>query len=172
VTSGNMMRVACQHALRDIVELVSRFAPPHRLPATAAWIDDLSVERYHPMLHLLSPSDLQVLRTQPGFTPRVARTFRLQRCQLFKEYLRYLENDFEHICMALKVLMVRHDRPDLVSVLVLNRMTFASIMVMVQFQLVCYRYGVGAGDTTGLLRLLKLFDGMRLELRTLVPAES
>ena len=63
----------------------------------------------------------------------------------------------------------RHDRPDLASVLLRNQMTFAYSMIMVQFQLVFYRYGVGTIDITG---LVKLFDGLRLELRTLVPAES
>ena len=101
----------------------------------------------------------------------MATKFRMQRCQLFQEYLRNLDNDFKRICMALKVLMVQseHDRPDLASVLVRNQMTFAYGMTMVRFQLVCYRYGVGTVEVTG---LVKLFDGLRLELRTLVPAES
>jgi hypothetical protein len=141
------------------------------LPVTVEWIDELSVDRYLPMWRLLGQEDLRFLRTQPGFTSQMANTFRIQRCQVFREYLRQLDSDFKCICMALKVVIVqsKHDRPDLASVLVRNQMTFAYGIMMVQFQLMCYRYGIGTVNVTG---LLKLFDRMRLELRTLVPAES
>ena len=154
-----------------LVKLTRHFASPQHLPVTAEWIEELSIERYRPMLGLLNQEDLQLLRTQPGFTPQMATSFRIQRCQLVQEYLRYLDSDFKRICMALKVVMVQaeHDRPELASALVRNQMTFAYGMVMVQFQLVLYRYGVGNVDVTG---LVKLFDGLRLQLRTLVPAES
>jgi hypothetical protein len=154
-----------------LVKLTRHFASPQHLPVTAEWIEELSIERYRPMLGLLNQEDLQFLRTQPGFTPQMATSFRIQRCQLVQEHLRNLDSDFKRICMALKVLMVQaeHDRPELASALVRNQMTFAYGMVMVQFQLVFYRYGVGTVDVTG---LVKLFDGLRLQLRTLVPAES
>lgn len=154
-----------------LVKLTRHFASPQHLPVTAEWIEELSIERYRPMLRLFNQEDLHFLRSQPGFTPQMATKFRVQRCQLFQEYLRNLDDDFKRICMALKVLMVQseHDRPDLASVLVRNQMTFAYGMTMVRFELVCYRYGVGTVDVTG---LVKLFDGLRLELRTLVPAES
>ena len=154
-----------------LVKLTRHFASPQHLPVSAEWIEELSIERYRPMLRLLNQEDLHFLHAQPGFTPQMATNFRIRRCQLFQEYLRHLDNDFKRICMALKVLMVqaKHDRPDLASVLVWNQMTFAYGMTMVQFQLVFYRYGVGTVDVTG---LVKLFDGLRLELRTLVPAES
>ena len=154
-----------------LVKLTRRFASPQYLPVTAGWIEELSIERYRPMLRLLNKEDLDFLRAQPGFTPRMATDFRIQRCHLLLEYLRALEIDFKRICTALKVLMVQaeHDRPDLASVLLRNEMTFAYGMTVVQFQLVFYRYGVGTVDATD---LVKLFDGLRLELRTLVPAES
>jgi hypothetical protein len=44
-------------------------------------------------------------------------------------------------------------------------------MMMIQVRLVrlvCYQNGFGGVDVSG---LVKLFDGMRLELRTLIPAE-
>jgi hypothetical protein len=87
----------------------------------------------------------------------------------FQEYLRHLDYDFKRICMALKVLMVPVERSTTGPVLVRNQMTFAYGMTMVQFQLVFYRYGGGTVDVTG---LVKLFDGLRLELRKLVSAES
>jgi hypothetical protein len=154
-----------------LIKLARHFASPQRLPITVEWLDELSIERHRPMLRLLDEEDLDFLRLQPGFTPEMATKFRIQRCQLFNEYLGDLDNDFKRICMALKVLMVqsKYDRPDLASVLVHKQMTFAYAMTTVQFQLVFYRYGMGSVDVTD---LMKLFDGMRLELRTLVSAES
>ena len=111
------------------------------------------------------------MRAQPDFTKQMASSFRIQRCQVFEEYLRHLDNDFKRVCMALKVLMVcsAHDRPDLASVLLRSQLTFAYGMIVVRFQMVLYRYGVGNVDVTA---LVELFDGWRLELRTLGPHES
>ena len=151
--------------------LARRLASPQHLTVSAEWIEELAIERYRPMLRLLHQEDLHFLRAQPGFTPNMAAKFRVQRCQLFQEYLRHLDYDFKRICVALKGLIVQseYDRPDLASVLVRNQMTFACGMMMVRFQLVFYRYGVATVDVTA---LVKLFDDVRLELRTLVPAES
>lgn len=153
-----------------LLRLTRHFASPQQLPVNADWIDDLSTEHYRPMLRLLDGEDLRFLGTQPGFTPKMATKFRIQRCQLFQRYLGTLDDDFKRICTALKLLMVQaqQDRPDLASVLVWNQINFAYGLMMAQFHVTCYRYGIGTVDVTG---LVKLFDGMRLELRTLVPAE-
>jgi hypothetical protein len=100
----------------------------------------------------------------------MASKLRIQRCRIFREYLGNLHDDFKRICAALRILMVqaKDDRPDLASALVRSQMTFAYSMIMVQCQLACYRFGLCSVDVSG---LVKLFDGMRLELRVLVPAE-
>ena len=97
------------------------------LPVTAEWIDELSVERYRPMLRLLDSRDLDFLKSQPGFTPSMAEKLRKQRCQVFRGYLRCLCADFSRICAAIKLLMLhsRRDRPDLAGILVRNQMLFA-----------------------------------------------
>src|ERR1035438_2761799 len=90
------------------------------LPLTAEWIDELSIERYRPMMHLLDGGDAEFLRSQPGFTPGMAAKLRIERCQVFRGYLRCLRTDFQRVCAALKLLMLhsRDDRPDLAGVLV------------------------------------------------------
>src|SRR5437763_8657862 len=75
------------------------------LPVTAEWIDELSIERYRPMLRLLDSTDLEFLRTQPGYSPKMESKLRAQRCQIFRGYLRCLSMDFGRVCMALKLLM-------------------------------------------------------------------
>jgi hypothetical protein len=153
-----------------LLKLTRHFAS-RPLPLTAEWIEGLSLDRYRPMLRLLDEEEIQFLRAQPGFTNEMEAEFRIQRSKFFREYLRQLDDDFKRICMALKILLVlsKYDRPELASLLLQNQITFAYGMMMAQFQLVCYRHGFGTVDVTN---LLKQFDGMRLELRTLVPATS
>ena len=141
----------------------------HILPVTAEWIDDLSVDRYRPMLRLLDSTDLEFLRTQPGYSPRMESNLRAQRCQIFRGYLRSLNTDFRRVCMALKILMVQssQDRPDLAAALVQHQILFASSMIAIQARLVFYRWGVCSVDVTD---LIKIFDTLRMELRNLVPA--
>jgi len=141
------------------------------LPLTAEWIDELSVERYRPMFRLLDSEELNFLRCQPGFTPEMATKVRIQRCQIFRGYLRCLNADFERVSAAIKVLMLqsRHDRPDLAAALVRHQVTFFWAMQTVQFRLILFRWGLGGVDVSN---LVKVFDVMRLELRTLVPAAA
>ena len=57
--------------------------PRQQLPVTAEWIDELSIERYRPMMRLLDSGDIEFLRAQPGFTPKMVTKLRAQRCQIF-----------------------------------------------------------------------------------------
>ena len=101
----------------------------------------------------------------------MAKRFRIQRCQIFRAYLRQLDSDFKRLCMALKTVMVqsKQDRLDLASALLRNQGTFAARKMMLQFQAVLYRFGVGTVDVRC---LLNLSEKTRLELRELVPAGS
>jgi hypothetical protein len=139
------------------------------LPVTAEWIDELSIERYRPMARLLDGGDMEFLRSQPGFTPKILNKLRTQRCQIFRGYLRCLQSDFGRVCSAIKLVMLqsKHDRPDLAAALIRHQMMFATGMVMVHCRLFLYSWGLGGVDVAG---LVKSFDRMRLELRTLIPA--
>lgn len=147
-----------------------RFSAPATLPVTAAWIDELSVDRYQPMRRLLAGEDLGYLRSRPGFTVRMAADFRRQRCRIFQSYLECLQSDFQRVCMALKIVMVqsRHDRPDLAALLIHSQRAFVFGLMMVHGRMLLYRVGLGTVEVS---ELLKLFDTARLELRSLVPAQ-
>jgi len=140
------------------------------LPVTTDWLDDLSTERYRPMLRLLDEEDLRSLRNQPVFAPQMAARFRAQRCRMVWEYLGSMQVDFARICTALKIVMAQsqQDRPDLASALFRSQITFLYGMVAIRFRLLLYRWGFGKVEVTS---LVKVFDGMRLELRRFVPAE-
>lgn len=151
--------------------LVKKVAFAGNLPVTAEWIEDLSLDRYRPMLRMLDGDDIEFLRSQPGFTPAMASKLRAQRTQIFRGYLKSLETDFTRVCAAIKLIMVQcqHDRPELAEALLRNQITFATAMFGVRVRLTLYRWGVCGVDVT---QLVKLFDSMRLELRSLVPSAS
>jgi hypothetical protein len=141
------------------------------LPVTAEWIDELSIERYRPMARLLDSGDVEFLRSQPGFTSKMLDKLRGQRRQIFRGYLRCLQGDFGRVCSAIKLVMLQsqHDRPDLAAALIRHQFTFACGMLLVHCRLTLYAWGVCGVDVA---RLVKSFDKMRLELRTLVPAAA
>jgi hypothetical protein len=139
------------------------------LPVTAEWIDDLSLDRYRPMLRMLDGDDISFLRSQPGFTPSMAKKLRTQRTQIFRGYLRSLETDFGRVCAAVKLVMMqsKHDRPELAEVLLRQQLTFACSMLSVRVNVFLYSWGVSGVEVS---KLVKIFDSMRLELRNMVPA--
>ncbi|SPE32756.1 conserved hypothetical protein [Candidatus Sulfopaludibacter sp. SbA6] len=145
-------------------KLAQQLVSSNCLPEGTAWIDELSTDRYRPMLRLLDQEDLEFL------TPKMATRLRILRCQIFRVYLRNMDADFGRICMALKSILLHSkiDRPDLVSALVQRQMLFAYRKMNIQLRALLYQYGVGTVDVSDLVRL---FEGMRLELRTLVQAE-
>jgi hypothetical protein len=142
-----------------------------KLPLTAEWIDQLSADRYRPMLRLLEDRDIQFLRSQPGYDRHMEARLRAQRSQVFRSYLKCLDADFKRTCAALRVVMMhsQNDRPDLASSLIRSQITFACGRVVVQFRVALYRFGLANVDVRG---LVKLFDGMRVELRTMVPSSA
>jgi hypothetical protein len=146
-------------------------SPATHLPVTANWIGELSLERYRPMLHLLDSEDLEFLRSQPGFTPGLAGRLRAQRCQIFRGYLRCLNQDFQRVMMALKLILAYspHDRPDLASLLMHQQLRFGLAMAAVHVRLFLYRWDCCGVDVSALVRI---FDSMRLELQALVPATA
>jgi hypothetical protein len=151
--------------------LVRKVAFGGELPVTSEWIEDLSLDRYRPMLRMLDGDDIEFLRSQPGFTPSMATKLRAQRTQIFRGYLKSLEADFARICSAIKLILVhcKNDRPELAETLIRQQISFACSMMGVRVRLLLYSWGVCGVDVT---QLVKLFDSTRLELRALVPATS
>ena len=138
------------------------------LPLTTVWIDEFSVERYRPMLRVLDGTDPRFLCPHSSVRPNFVAHFRREQCRILRGYLRSLTMDFTRVLTALKLVMAQAsiDRPDLASLLIRSQATFAVCIVMAQVQLMLYRIGIG---TVNIGELLKVFEGMRLELRTLIP---
>ena len=166
---GILITLAVLICLAAAVAIVyRRLTAPTTLPVTAAWIDELSVDRYQPMTRLLGEDDFHFIRSHAGSSRKRTTEFRRQRCELFQSYLRCLHSDFQRVFMALKIIMVqsRYDRPDLAQLLLRSQRAFIFGLVMVEARVFLYRWGLASVEVN---ELLKLFDAARLELRTLVP---
>jgi hypothetical protein len=123
------------------------------------------------MLRLLDATDFQFLRSQKGFTAEMEKRLRRQRVQVFRGYLRLLVADFDRIVAALRVILAQSaiDRPELASLVLQRRLSFALGLIGVQCRLALFGLGWSSMDVSELIRL---FDGMRLQLHELVPASS
>ena len=138
------------------------------LPVTTAWLSELSTDRYIPMLRLLEDRDFQFLRSQKGFSPRIARRLRRQRVQVLQGYLRMLEADFARASAALRLILTHSqwDRPELASLLLRRRLEFVFALTTVHCRIYLFRWGLSGVDVSSLIRL---YDGVRLDLRMLMP---
>lgn len=154
-----------------IVMLHRYFSRPQRIPMGVDSIDDLSTDRYRPMLRLLHPDDFEFARAQPGFTRKMETNLRRQRCEVFRGYLNLLTDDFSRVSMGIKLLMTQShcDRPDLASMLIRSQLNFAWGIALIHLRLTLFTWGVGSVSVTG---ILDIFDKLRLELRSLVPAAA
>src|ERR1051326_6251463 len=103
-------------------------------PVTTDWIEELSVERYRPMLRVLQDDDFEFMRSPPGYTRQMEAILRRQRCEIFNGYLRCLTADFGRVCVALKFIMAQsdEDRPDLASVLIHQQVAYACGLATIQ----------------------------------------
>lgn len=167
---GLFLIFGCTSAGFLIVLTLRKAAPvSEKMPLRRDWIDDLSTERYRPMLRLLDSDDFQLLRGQPGCDRETIGRLRRQRCRIFRDYLESLEDDFGQVCVALKQLMAhaRQDRPDLATVLIHSRLQFAWGLVLVRVRMGLYRCGVGTVDAA---KLLRTFSQLQEELRSLIPS--
>jgi len=128
-----------------------------------------STDSYLPMSRLLSRDDIQFLRTQPGYEPRIERELLKARRNIFRVYLRSMGQDFNRLHRALR-LMVLHapeDRSELAVFLVRQKVRFFSALAFAHIKLTLHTLGIGDVDITALVQML---DSMRIELQNLVPA--
>jgi hypothetical protein len=77
--------------------------------------------------------------------------------------------DFRRICVVMNIIIVQSqsDRPDLASALMHSQFAFTRSVLLYQFRLLLFRYGLPGFDIPEMFRV---FEGLRLELRTLIPA--
>ena len=162
--------LTCVAVASGFVSTMRRAAPRSKTPpVTANWIEELSVERYRPMLRLLDLDELQKLGSERGLTPEAISELRAERCRIFRQYLRSLRADFKRVCAALKIVMAQSskDRPDLASILVRSQARFALGCTLLELRLALFMCGIGVVDVSP---VLAVFEGLRTQLRAVAPS--
>ena len=139
------------------------------LPVTTEWLDELSPERYRPILRLLAEGEMDFLDSQPGFTPGMLAAVRRHRAEAIRDRLQAMSCDFSLVCAALKLIMLQSqvDRPELALALLRSQITFAGNMLLAHGRLWLYRVGLGSVDVSA---LIVLFGSMTATLKTVAPA--
>lgn len=117
----------------------------------------LGVDRYRPMLRLLSNDDLAFVAGDS----KLHRKLRSRRRDMFRGYLRCLTRDYAHLLAGVRHAMVQSgvDRPDLARALAKNRMLFALAICKVEFRLALHATGIGNVDISGLVEALETLRG-------------
>ena len=131
------------------------------------WLRNFTIEQYRPMERLLSESDFEFLRNQPGYTRDLERNLRRERRMIFRSYLRLLGRDFERFHLALRLLArdAAEDRPELAVELVRQKAIFIAGMWLVQMKLSLHALGVGSVDVRALVSQL---DAAQWQMRELL----
>jgi len=116
--------------------------------------DRFSLERYEPMVRLLSEEDLNFLQSKPGVSKQAVKRFRRQRRRVFRSYLNELASDFLRLHRRAKALTTEApaEYSELVGVLMRQELRFWSALAGVEMRLALHTVGIGAVDIRALLR--------------------
>lgn len=124
-----------------------------------------NVNRYRPMLRLLSDADLDFVSESPLLRGKI----RARRREMFRDYLRCLTKDYSGLLSGLRQMMVESgaDRPDLAKALAKNRLMFALALCRIEIHLQLHVLGIGKVDVSGLVEAL---DALRGAVSVMTPA--
>jgi hypothetical protein len=123
------------------------------------------VNRYKPMLRLLSDGDLGFAAANPKLRSKI----RSQRREVFRGYLRCLTKDYARLLSGIRGMMVESgvDRPDLAKTLARSRVQFALSLCRIELHLQLHALGIGKVDVSGLVEAL---DSLRGAVSVMTPA--
>lgn len=134
---------------------------PRRVdPTSPSAPPEVRVERYRPMVRLLSPEDLVFLKSQVGYTPELGQKLMQERRRLMRAYLRALTTDFGAIYAAATELLLSApvDQPELAAALTHQRFAFSKGMALAHFNLCLNQFGVGEVNVSALVDSLSVVD--------------
>jgi hypothetical protein len=147
-----------------VILLVRKLAGPETVAqCDAEWVNSFSVNKYRPMLRLLDGPDYKFLATQRGISKKAIRKLRAERRAIFREYMRNLVSDFNHLHLAARMLLIysHQDRPDLAASLLRQRVRFGLTVASVECRLLMHAAGVG---TVNVSALVESIEAMRTSI--------
>jgi hypothetical protein len=109
-----------------------------QLPSDTA--QSFQAKMFLPMERLLTSTDVEFLRTQPGFRPEMESQLRSARRRIFRGYLRMLERDFRtlHLAVTELVLAAPVDQSSLLRELARQNRHFQMCLLRVRAGLVLH----------------------------------
>jgi hypothetical protein len=150
-----MFLFACALFLIVVASIALQFVLKMRSlrSAEAGSRPSVALDRYRPMLRLLSNDDLAFVAANS----KMQRDLRARRRNLFRGYLDCLTRDYAHLLARVRLAMVHSgvDRPDLARALARNRALFAIAICKVEFRLALHATGIGNVDISGLVEALE-----------------
>jgi hypothetical protein len=125
-------------------------------------------DRYRPMERLLASPDAAFLERQDGFSSDMSREFRARRRKIFRAYVRCLARDFTRIYKTLEIAIVesRQDRPDLVRLMLKQKVRFVLAMLEMELRLAIHAWGVNRMDVERLVQSVRTLRGAWSQLST------
>lgn len=116
--------------------------------------DKMSLEAYYrPMRHMLDPVELERARSLERISTAQWKEFRAQRIQAFRNYLSDLKVDFGRLEFKLRYMALAGTAADADLVLRLNKLKaqFGLGMLLLEFRLLAFQFGVGSIEISALL---------------------
>ena len=123
---------------------------------TPEWMESFSVERYRPMLGLLSEEDFAFLASQPGFDPSIYKKLRRERLAIFDQYFNRLILDFKKLHATARYLVARSEDDQSDAAVALIRLRWAFILAVLQVNLRFQLCKMGLGTVHAQMLVLKL----------------
>jgi hypothetical protein len=126
---------------------------------------------YLPMERLLSGSDVEFLRGQPGFRPPMEKRIRSARRAIFRAYLKALQRDFRalHLAVTNLVLAAPVDQSPLLAELFRENRRFQMMVWHAQFGLVLHWMHLGS-TSSEVTKLIEAAARLSEIQRALIPA--
>ena len=132
------------------------------------WLSRFSVAKYRPMDRLLSSSDFEFLRRQPGYVPAIEKQLRAERRRIFRRYLQSMRRDFDrlHRIAWFMVVYGQREQSELISTLRRLRWSFRYAYAAVQVRLAMHAL---AGAQINIRPIMEALETMHAQLQ---PAPS
>ena len=108
------------------------------------WFEGFSVETYKPMKRLLSESDFEYLRRQPGYTKKIEQRLRRERAEAFVLYMKALGRDFDMLYSGLNTLLLESetDQSDLALGLPKLKAEFLLLRAQAYCRMMLFRHNI------------------------------
>ncbi len=100
-------------------------------------LEEFSLDRYAPMMHIMGDDDLNFLKSQSGYRPEIGKKFSRERRHIFRLYLNELASDFHRLHAQARIMAATlpAEHSSLVGILIRQKLRFHFEMSAIQLRL-------------------------------------